>query len=745
MTTPTPPPGFEIVNTEPVPAMPPPPPGFVVQQPPASGSFTSGGITGWFGRAEDEPIDFAGPDMEVRAAIRKLPKEQQKAAGRKWAEARAARERAGEGTLGAIGNGVRAVARGTFVGPWLDEAQAGVSSLAHMATGGRIGKEYDESVELQRAHDRAFDKDNPYLSTALKVGGGLAGGLGSLAVRGSSLAARGAMSLVGGPLAAVTPAAGAIGRVGQGIGVGAIHGASYGAGEAEGGFDAPGLASRAGGAAEGALWGGAMGGAFSPVMDVATGAARMAFKPAKERAEDLFALAATRDGPPGMDPAASLRLYGDRADRLTGISPSVRLADAGGENVGNMMRLATNVPNDMRETVRKVADVRAAHQWKRLEDAMLKEGMDGMVLPSGASAASAPQHFYQGAEAMAAKLDQIGAQRIQPTLKTPTPLTPQLAEVLSRDPMKPILKRVEAAFSAEGRTLEGLKAFPGKTPVGGTEFMFRLKLELDDMINQTQQAVKMGNTPQAGHDLRALVTLKKDLLDNIQNPAFKAGLKEYAGEAQLLTALKSGKDEFKDLQPAQIKARLAELRKQSPQAETFWRIGALREMVEQIRMGNRMNDRTKGLLGSPNMELKLKALMPNEEAYRRFMRVVAAERKMAFTRHKLQGNSTTFAQFSEGQEASKVAENIVTAGRVVNNLAHGNVASAIGNVMSRAADGYARRAQGITPAVASELLKIGMSRDPRTLQSILSRPSTPVPDARTAIINALMSATAGAR
>lgn len=717
--------GFELINAEPPPvaALPPIPPGFSLVQPQVPGG-----------------LDFSRPDPEVRDAIRKLPKEQQDAAVKAWAQARVTKERGSRGALDTAGGHLRAVARGTFVGPWLDEIQGGVSSLAHRATGGAVGAPYDESVAFQRANDAAYDKENPYLGTALKVGGGLAGGLGSLAVRGGSLAARGAASLVGGPFAAAAPAASVGGRIAQGVGVGATHGASYGAGEAEGGFTPEGLASRAGGAATGAAIGGALGGALSPVADVVGGVYRAATTPTARRAEDLFARRAAMDGPAGMDPAAQLRLYGDRADRTMGISPTARLADAGGENVGNLMRMANNVPNDMRETTRKALDVRAGHQWKRIEDAVLKEGMDGLQVPPG----TMPTHFYDQAEAMAAKLEQIGSQRIQPTLAQPTPMTARLAEVLERDPMKKIMDRVTASFSAEGRTAEAIKLNPGRPPVGDTEFLFRLKLELDDLIGQTQKAAKMGATPQAGHDLRALTILKKDLLDNIQNPAFKAGLKEYAGEAQLLTAMTAGKDEFSQLQARQIQMRLKELEAQSPQHATFYRIGALRDLVEQIRTGNATNDRTKGLLGSPDMALKVKALMPNEAAYRRFMRVIQAEKRMAFTRGKVQGNSSTAGQLSELQDATRAGDNAMAVARIGGNLATGRWTSALTGIADKLGNSYARL-HGVTPAVAEEVLKLGMSRDPRRLQSVLSRSPAREPDARTAIINALMAGTSGAR
>jgi hypothetical protein len=146
----------------------------------------------------DFGIDFTRPIPEVRAAVAELPETDRPHALRQWADAYVRREqeanqaaatreagghgfadwmfataRQGPRTAGAL---VRQTARGTFVGPWLDELNALTSAGIHGLTGGSAGAPYDEAVAYQRALDRAQDQETGWAGTGMQVGGALAGG-----------------------------------------------------------------------------------------------------------------------------------------------------------------------------------------------------------------------------------------------------------------------------------------------------------------------------------------------------------------------------------------------------------------------------------------------------------------------------------------------------------------------------------------------------------------------------------------
>lgn len=194
-------------------------------------------------------FDFGRPVEQVRADIGKLPEAEREDALRQWADAFVAKERKEGGFGQAVDDTVRTLSRGTFLGSWLDEANAATS--AGLNAVGLGGAPYDEAVAYQRAKDRAFDRAHPVLSTTGQIAGGLVGG-------GAALRAPGAVStVVAGPLAAMTPAATMAGRIGQAGAVGGIHGAAHGAGAAD--PEDGSLAGRAEGALKGAAIGAPLG------------------------------------------------------------------------------------------------------------------------------------------------------------------------------------------------------------------------------------------------------------------------------------------------------------------------------------------------------------------------------------------------------------------------------------------------------------------------------------------------------
>lgn len=213
-------------------------------QPPAQ---TDGPWTLYQNQSRNFGIDFTRPIGEVRAAIGRLPDADRPEALRQWAEAYVGRERqpSGRGTaervvrevarftpIGAlaeiagygIGNDARTdlarnVGRGTAAGPWLDEARAGIASLGNALTG--RGMSYDEAVAVERARDRAIDRDRPVSGAVAQIAGALAGG-------GGAFQAARAFRLP-------NPMAGGLFRqTAAAIPIGAVHAANYAAGVSEG-------------------------------------------------------------------------------------------------------------------------------------------------------------------------------------------------------------------------------------------------------------------------------------------------------------------------------------------------------------------------------------------------------------------------------------------------------------------------------------------------------------------------------
>lgn len=572
---------------------------------------------------------------------------------------------------GVIASGLEGVGQGLSFG-FLDEIEGGIRAGAAKLTGDSrpLGEVYDEKVAIPRGRIAAAKESSPVAYYAGEIGSGVAvpGGLARLGIRGalSNASGRG--------LGARTLA---------GAKEGSAYGAAYGAGTAEGGLIERG---------QGALSGGTLGagiGALAPGAVDAAGAVasrvaapfRAAANP-RQFAFEKFGEAIARDVPVG-----GADRFASRVDDMVAANPSARVMDAGGENVRGLMRAANNMPNEARETLRRTVDARQANQSERVEGHLGKAFRQG------------DKNLYDSIDELAERMDEIGAKAIQPALAKETPLTPQLASVLERPTAKELQKLVERKLADEG------------LPIGfdtRTAMLHRLKVELDDQIGMSVRAEKMGNRPQAGMDTRTLTILKRDLLNAIDNPTYKNGLKQYASQARLKNAAEDGYDSFNKMQPEELGSALGKL--SNNVERDFFRLGAMRAIVERVRKGNANNDRTDGVFSSPEMQKKLKAVLPDEKARREFQKDLTIEAKMADSRKALQGNSTTAKQLAEGDQAGKNASMITQA----MNAAGGSLQSGL-NLL---AQGY-NRFSGMTPRVSAEVLKLGMSRDPSAIAGLV--------------------------
>lgn len=192
-------------------------------------------------------IDFNAPVDDVRSQIAKLPEDQRQAALRQWADTYVENERRNGGS--GISDTVRNLARGTPVGSFLDEANAGVSAAQYAL--GLGGAPYEESLAYQRAKDRALDKESTKIGSLPVVG--------DITVGGATKLAGGILSAPVSPMVNVFRGSAALPQAGNLAATAGIYGGLYGAGQGEGAAD------RAVNAAGGAAIGGVIGAAGSAV------------------------------------------------------------------------------------------------------------------------------------------------------------------------------------------------------------------------------------------------------------------------------------------------------------------------------------------------------------------------------------------------------------------------------------------------------------------------------------------------
>jgi len=525
---------------------------------------------------------------------------------------------------------------------------------------GTYAKERDA---VRTANDRAQEA-NPTSYFAGELGGGVAlpFGFARAGVKGAQLANAG---LKARSMAAAKE--------------GAVYGAAYGLGNGEGDVGDQAL-STIGGAIGGGAVGGALPGAIQlggAALRVPSQVARVASNPqgvAAEKMAESFARDAGRESLRASNPMSRAASY-MATNRANG-DKGMMLADMGGENTRNLVRAAVNMPNARAERFNQVLNRRQMTQPATLEKALSKE-------------LGAGDDFYKNIDDLVTKRDAAAAPLFRTAFMTDTPMTKGLQSVLSRPTMQELDKQVSRRMMDEGVDASNVKI---------TEWLHRMKLELDEQIGMSKQAEKMGNRPTQGWDTRTLTVLKNDLLKEIKNNPYKYALQKYSGPSSLKRAAEEGFDEALSEAPEKLAQKLSGL---SPSEQEMLRMGAARALIDKVRQGNFMRDRTKSIFDTPDMQIRLKEIFPTDKARGRFLRTVANERKKAITRQAAQGNSTTTKQLTNAQEAGKAAKTVADVAGAVTGKP-----GALLNMLERGVN----YASGITPSVAAEILNLSMSQ-----------------------------------
>lgn len=402
-------------------------------------------------------------------------------------------------------------------------------------------------------------------------------------------------------------------------------------------------------------------------------------------AAQKFEEAVARDFPLG-----GVERFASKADDMRGLNSSARVMDAGGENVRGLMRSAADMPNEVRDKARRMLDTRQGTQYARLEDDL------------GSGFRLSGQNYYDDIEKLSEEMARIGKTKIEPALRIETPMTPTLESILKNEKIAPIVKEIQARQALEG------------SPVGletRTQMLHQLKVEIDKRAKEAKAAMDAKIDGTAGQQYRTYSIAHRRLLDEIDNPAYKDALKKYADQASLDEAARKGYDFFGTMQPEEIRKTLKTF--DTDVEQNFFRLGAMRYLVERVRKGNAMNDRTDGVFSSPEIQMKLRAVLPDQKAYREVQKQLTIEAKMADSRKAIQGNSKTNRFQIESEEAGRNAEMAKSAV----NAATGAATGRLQPVFDFLARGY-QRATGMNPRVAAELLNLGMAKDPSAILAL---------------------------
>lgn len=374
------------------------------------------------------------------------------------------------------------------------------------------------------------------------------------------------------------------------------------------------------------------------------------------------------------------------------LGPGATLADVG-ENLMGLTRAATSQPG----------------QARTVADALYRErsqGARGRITDALQTAFGKEENFYGELRGLQEQMRQLSAPAYQKAYSQPIPFSGRLQELSARPSIKKAIGQAKLNAAEEGRELPmSVRVVDGEEIVDGVPDMRAwddIKKGLDDVIDSGTDPV----TGKLNADARRAVGTKRELLSILDdiNPAYKEARSVFAGPKRNEIALEMGR-KFMREDAEVISEQLAEL---SGAEQAFFRSGAMRAMRDKILE----NQNPRSVIEKLERNGKLRAVVPDDEAYEEFVEALQREAKFQETANKIRGGSPT-ARI----EAEKLDMGIDPG--VVSDIARGN--------LGQAAAGLARNISGrmqlpsdrLRGSIAEPLMTTDPAMQQRVLQGLI--------------------------
>lgn len=507
-----------------------------------------------------------------------------------------------------------------------------IGGLIDEVTGG----DYDAYVANERAKYKIYKDANPLLA----LGGEILGSLPSMLVpggailKGSAAASKAAKATqvgttVKAPVAAAQAAPGMLGTSLRGAGQAAAEGAVYGLGTGEGG-----LQSRIENAATEGLLSGAAGGVMSPISKLYSMGRQMKGMDAQQEAISTLAKRITPETQKQITEGLA------EAGQQTGIS----IADVGGRETQRILRGLRSVSPDAQEYIDSFLGKRQVDQYNRITS-LVNESFENNPELIGAvknniektkelAGAAYTEAFHKHSAIRDADLSNL--------IKTDDQF--KEAYDATRNSMLRAVKNAKDDVGIAKR--QALQATPAAkdlvedSPLS-LQVLHNMKVDID---KQRLGAPSVGTEYFYKENLKAMSTDLVDALDSatggdygklVSNFSEAAQLEEKFNLGNVAYSLSSGK---RAMTAQELRNELASMPKD--QADMYL-AGALNSLYSEIRQVGYSGDVVKALLKSPELELRLKAIFPTDEAWERFSKQMANEAKIVQTDRLVRGGSNT--------------------------------------------------------------------------------------------------------
>ena len=183
--------------------------------------------------------------------------------------------------------------------------------------------------------------------------------------------------------------------------------------------------------------------------------------------------------------------------------------------------------------------------------------------------------------------------------------------------------------------------------------------------------------------------------------AYKAARSQYAGDAEVLDALRTGMTDFKKLDPEQVVSMMKGF---STAEQEAFKTGAIRNVYATVMDPSGNINAAQRVIGSPEAKDRLKALFPSQAKFDLFEAALQRENQLFQQANKILSGSPT-ARRQAGIEAFDEGESAVNA--FVGNAVTGSWANSLMNMAATAVT-----KSGISDDVAAKVAKLLSSSKP---------------------------------
>jgi hypothetical protein len=270
----------------------------------------------------------------------------------------------------------------------------------------------------------------------------------------------------------------------------------------------------------------------------------------------------------------------------------------------------------------------------------------------------------------------------------------QTAKLKGEDPLKfalPEIYKPSGKFDASGAEILDLVKLPD------VRTLDYIKRGIDATIDSGFRGKGMSTA-----EASALRDLRKQFVNAIDDnvPDYKFARKTYAGDLEILDALRMGREEFKTLDPEQVKKMVDAM--SSGEKDAF-RTGVARDIYGTIMKPSNEPNTAQRVIGSPDMQEKLAMLFDNPAEFYLYKAALMRESQLYKESNKILGNSATARRTELSKSLDEDTGMIESAAKA----ATGNFSGALSGLVMGAI-----RSGQMSKARAEKMAEMLMAKDP---------------------------------